>query len=1381
MRLDFIVEEENNMKIDKQSMAILAIIVLLVSVISAGIVMSSGEAEDDIVMVRIEEETDIDAVKRHDLNILEQYDNYVLVRASEEDVDQLSGRGLGIKRLPARTEISVKGHNFDIREGTPEFSEDLMIDDYESGEEGQYIVHMLGPIADNWRPTLEDKGVQVLNYVHNYGYRVRMTPEMAEEVSELYFVDWVGIYQPEYKLEQGLKKGVIDIGMVPDASMDSLGEIREKVPILSLDEVSDGEIKIRTIVDSEETLHEIAKIRDVSYISEFDEPELHAEVDSQIIGGGAWILDNDDDPSTPYREHGNFGAYINQMGYDGSGVVVSVADTGFGDGSTPDAGHPDFDGRVIGGHTFGTGGWEDGHGHGTHCAGSVAGNTHDGTGLEYAGHGPYYLADGLAYESELYPARIFDGGGSWIGPSDYLEILEVPKQNADAYVSSNSWGSDSSGSYGDADSAYDAGVRDADRDTAGNQPIVATISAGNSGSGEQTTGSPGNGKNVITIGAADSYMPDAGSYGNDHTTGDNPDDIAGFSSRGWTADNRIKPDVVAPGSSILSTSTPEVASSNLYGLYSEDSRYEWCDGTSMSNPAAAGAAAVTTQWYESNYGERPNPAMVKALMINTAHDLDDANGNTDPIPNKDEGWGMIDLSKLEYPASDPVSFYLEDQTSTFTDSTEEDEYQVMPESMDEPLKFSLVWTDKEADAGTGEGDSLINDLNLEVESPGGDIYRGNAFQNGWTEANTDTIGDFDDSGDGWDDTNTVENVYIPEADVEDGLYTVRVRAENIADDAVGIGENSQDYALVGYNGMDEVPGDPPQIDLTRPVGGEVWQADTQEDITWDTTAGDDPIDYVNLYYSVDGGTSFETIATEVADTGSYTWNIPNEDSTTCQVRAQVVDEVGRTNESVSGDFTIEGVPPAPPENLNVEHYGRSVQALFEDDVSEDLGYTTGESDPDASQWGIRQHGSAVGNNSWDFGDGQFYKDSSTGRLSWLISPQIEIPVEADSEYGVNFTFQHWRDWGDTSQYDAGNVKISTEGSDGPWTLITPQEGYDGTVPTTWDNPLGGEEAWGGTSDWTTATFDLTEYIGETIHLRWDAGVESYDGLEGPGWRIDDIYMEALISDPNGTDHNQVSWDASPDDSDEVGQYNIYRSADQSGPWDGTTLIDSVPADGSVNYSYLDEDRGEVDDTYWWYVVRAEGENGLEEENADAVQEPGAGTSLFDISLVTDTQSDDWNFVSFNLVPGDTSLTAILDDADYGIDGNYDKVMYYDASTDEWLSYIPGRDNFNDDIQWDETKGLWIQMNTDDTLTVEGTEPTSTDITLNPGWNMVSYPSSTAAVEGTPTEVTIVGHFDAAQDNNLAYDYDPANFEFNPGEGYYLYNDADYDVNWSVEY
>ncbi|MFO7793009.1 MAG: M28 family metallopeptidase, partial [Candidatus Saliniplasma sp.] len=239
-----------------------------------------------------------------------------------------------------------------------------------------------------------------------------------------------------------------------------------------------------------------------------------------------------------------------------------------------------------------------------------------------------------------------------------------------------------------------------------------------------------------------------------------------------------------------------------------------------------------------------------------------------------------------------------------------------------------------------------------------------------------------------------------------------------------------------------IKGDAPSISLLNPTGGETFIEGNDEEISWETSEVNDPIDHINLYYSVDGGSDWETIEAELEDTGSYTWNVPNEDSEECQVKAEVVDEVGRTNESVSGDFTIQGTPPAPPENLNVEHNGRSVQVLFEDDVSEDLGYTTEVSDAEASEWGIRQHGSAVGSNSWDFGDGEFNKNGDYGMLSSLTTPEIEIPAEADEEYGVNFTFQHWRDFGDTSLYDGGNVKISTDGGSS-WSVITPEEGYDG--------------------------------------------------------------------------------------------------------------------------------------------------------------------------------------------------------------------------------------------------------------------------------------------------------------------------------------------------
>ncbi|MFP4608625.1 MAG: CARDB domain-containing protein [Candidatus Aenigmatarchaeota archaeon] len=1260
----------------------LCVLVLVISVF-AGLSFSEGmeNSEKTTILVKNEDPSDFDELLDEN-EILERYDAYSLVRTDERKVKELSEAGLETQQLPERKKLSIRGYEFDIEDGYPDLPEELTVDEYENGDRGVYVVHMVGPIKADWRSNLESKGVEVINYVPNYAYEVRMTPGLAEDVRALEFVDWVGVYQPAFKLADGLEPGLVNIRLVEGASREAITDIssRRDIDIISINEVATYGTKILAEVRDEDSFTEIALNPYVYHISNHLEPKLHAEVDSQIIGGGAWVMDDDDDPETPYRVHGDYGSYINQMGYDGSGIVIAVPDTGLGDGTTPNAGHPDFTDRVIGGHGFeNEDEWQDGYGHGTHCAGSAVGDTFDGTGEEYAGHGPYYVAQGMGSGSDIYGVKIFSDDGSWIGPSDYLEILEVPKQNADAYVSSNSWGSDSSGSYGDADSAYDIGVRDSDRDTSGNQPTVVTVSAGNAGSGEQTTGSPGNGKNVITVGAVDSYMPDADQYGNEQSTGDNPDEVADFSSRGWTADNRVKPDIVAPGASILSTSTPEVADSNLYGLYSEDDRYEWCDGTSMSNPTAAGAALVATDWYESNYGERPSPAMVKALMINTAHDLDDSNGNTDPIPNKDEGWGLVDLSKLEYPEDDPISFYLEDQTSVFTDSQQEDEYPIVADRADGALNVSVVWTDKEAPAGTGDDTTLLNDLDLEVESPSGDIYRGNAFENGWTQPNSDTMGDFDDSGDGWDDTNTVENVYIPGSEVEDGVYTVRVRAQNIAEDAVGIGENSQDYALAIHNALEEVPGEAPQIDLTRPTGGEVWQADTQEEITWDTQEGDDPIDYINLYYSVDGGDIFDDIATNLNDTGSYTWDVPNEDSDLCRVRAQAVDESGRTNESTSDNFTIEGVPPEPPQDLVVEHYSQSVETLFEDDVEEgDKGYTTDTSHTEASKWDIRQHGSTSGNNSWDWGDGEFNKTEDYGMLSSLISPEITIPADADPEKGVNLTFQHWRDFGDDSLFDAGNMKISTNGADGDFELIVPEEGYDGEVPTDWGNPLGGEEAWGGQDiGWETATFDLTDYIGETVHLNWTAGTEAWSGYEGQGWRIDDIYMEATVTDSTGDDDNLVTWDASPDDPSEVSHYSIYRSENETGPWDETTHVTNITADGSGNYTYLDKDKGELDDIYWWYVVRAVGENGLEEQNDNSVQEPGAQPGP-----VAPTDPDPADGATD--VSTDVELSAYVEHDE----GDPMDVSFYDASDDSLI------DTDNNVSSGDRAQVMWSNLNYD---------------------------------------------------------------------------------------
>jgi len=174
------------------------------------------------------------------------------------------------------------------------------------------------------------------------------------------------------------------------------------------------------------------------------------------------------------------------------------------------------------------------------------------------------------------------------------------------------------------------------------------------------------------------------------------------------------------------------------------------------------------------------------------------------------------------------------------------------------------------------------------------------------------------------------------------------------------------------------------------------------------------------------------------------------------------------------------------------------------------------------------------------------------------------------------------------------------------------------------------------------------------------------------------------------------------------------------------------------------------------------------------------TTLMELDLKSYVESDGWNFVSFDLAPMETSLTSILAD----IESNYDRLMYYDASTDEWLTYVPGReDNFNNLEQWDHLMGIWIRMTGNATLTVEGHIPTTTDITLYPGWNMVGYPSDSVKTGSDllPEEVTKIGVFSRNKDYNVAYHTDLTDFLFVPQSGYWVYSEAEEPVVWTIEY
>lgn len=236
-----------------------------------------------------------------------------------------------------------------------------------------------------------------------------------------------------------------------------------------------------------------------------------------------------------------------ELGFTGKGVLVGVVDTGI------DPDHPDLTGRVKASKDFTGEGDRDNNGHGTHVAGIIG-----GTGA--SSDGKYR---GVAFECEYVIAKVLKGNGSGL-MSDVIAGLEYVVEQG-ARVANLSLGGGGSCDGTDAlsvacDAAVDAGV-------------IMCIAAGNSGPSARTIGSPGCAKKVITIGATDKQ-----------------DGIASYSSRGPTADGRVKPDVCFPGSSIISARAKNTGMGTPLNDF-----YTTASGTSMATPHATGTCALLVQ------------------------------------------------------------------------------------------------------------------------------------------------------------------------------------------------------------------------------------------------------------------------------------------------------------------------------------------------------------------------------------------------------------------------------------------------------------------------------------------------------------------------------------------------------------------------------------------------------------------------------------------------------------------------------------------------------------------------------------------------------------------------------------------------------------------
>lgn len=806
---------------------------------------------------------------------------------------------------------------------SPDIPDRLRSSGIPAGRVGNFVVQFDGPITEADRAALEAAGAAVVSYLPDFAYKISMTNSQAAATAELDGVVHVGAYEPAFRLSSsldaaadGLFQVTVDQGR---QAADSLAAVLATGAV-----VASTRGRVLVVDATLDQLEQIARIDGISWIENRLFPELHNE-----YGAGA-IMGAD---------------AANASGYDGSTQVVAVADTGIGDGTASGV-HADVPvGRVTAVfdwpssdapgcfRAFPDGARDVDSGHGTHTALSVVSD--GGPGGIGKGTAPAASLVFQAVEDYIQTGRTCassPNGYYLTGLPDDLTDLFQQAYDVGARVHSNSWGSSVAGDY-TADSAT------VDLFTWNNPDMLITTSAGNSGIDanangvvdDDSIGSPATAKNVLTVGASENdragdWSCDSGlTYVNPNTgmscssqggvndlftygeawPGDFPtnpiasdpsagdvEQMAAFSSRGPTDDGRIKPDVVAPGTWVLSgysslyqegygdPSNPQNGAFQYDGWgFPVDDEYKYMGGTSMSNPLAAGAAVVVRDYYQKEFGHNASAALAKASLINSAVDLADENNdgvddNDFPIPNMHEGWGRVDVGA----AVDGTAQWVDDGVGLSTGGSALHQFTVDAGSA---FKVSLVWSDFPSDEAAAI--NLVNDLDLVVTAPDGTTYIGNNFSGGWTSAGAV----------GADRLNNVENVYVPTAGA--GTWTVAVSGFNVP-------FGPQPFALVVDGQFDGAPpiDDPPTVTVSAPTAGA-----TVSGVVTTTADATDDNGVTEVEFSVNGA----VIGTDTngSDGWSATWDTTGTTDGAATVIAVATDTAAQTA-SDSVNVTVDNDP-----------------------------------------------------------------------------------------------------------------------------------------------------------------------------------------------------------------------------------------------------------------------------------------------------------------------------------------------------------------------------------------------------------------------------------------------------------------------------------------
>ncbi|OPX89539.1 S8 family serine peptidase [Pelotomaculum sp. PtaB.Bin117] len=455
----------------------------------------------------------------------------------------------------------------------------------------------------------------------------------------------------------------------------------------------------------------------------------------------------------------NAPGFIAPGGLTGEGQIVAIADSGLDTGNINDL-HPDLQSTpgkmpkvVLLKSWAGRDVPDDPDGHGTHMAATVA-----GTGA--ASNGRFR---GVAPGASIYFQGILNKDGEPEVPADLADLF-WPAYSAGARVHIDGWGG--------GPNVYQESAAQVDDFIRNHPDFLAIFGAGNSGPSSGTITTEANSKNALAVGASVLPRPAFVSDENDTAT------PADFSSRGPTGDGRIKPELLAPASAVISARS-RLVEGNLPG-YPEYTRMQ---GTSMATAVAGGSATLLREYFKKNMNiSAPSAALIKAVLINGSRPTVDG-------PSK-EGFGVIDLAGTVI-ALKEGSFNVADELAGVSQGNELT-YTFRITDTTSPFKATLAWTDPPAEPGGAQ--VLVNDLDLIVRTPDGRVFYGNHFL----------------SSNKPDRTNNVEQVYLPSP--VPGDYTVRVIGAGVRRNAVsGSAAASQDFALAW--------GQAPAESVVKSIGG----------------------------------------------------------------------------------------------------------------------------------------------------------------------------------------------------------------------------------------------------------------------------------------------------------------------------------------------------------------------------------------------------------------------------------------------------------------------------------------------------------------------------------------------------------------------------------